>query len=136
VKLHCPFKKTLLSKEFACQCSSITHLPTGCNIVCENDKACDDCNVLMTHLINAARFTLQFQPDTDSLTHGKLLKIQHGGLKGLEKLLQHHGERATTQNISILVSSVEHYWKGFENIPYEKILKEISSHRNRQRRSR
>lgn len=133
MNLHCPFKKTLLAKDFACEHSSITHQPMGCNIVCENDSASSDCNQLMHYLIQSAQFVLKYQPDSDSLTHGKLLKIQYGGLKGLQRLI--NGDDASTiGNISLLVSQTKDQSQGFENVAYEEILQDISLHQNRHRR--
>ena len=92
----------------------------------------------MQQLINAGKFTLQYQPDTDSLTHGKLLKVQYGGLKGLAKLLQTEDMDAgqLLSDINHLVRQVRQHWGNYDAVPYEQILQDISTHQNRKRRSR
>lgn len=134
MNLHCPFRKTLLARDYACEHSSITHLPTGCNIVCDSDAASADCNLLMRELIQAAQFVMRYQPDTDSLTHGKLLKIQYGGLKGLQRLVQGDVDRHQVENISALVQQAKCQYSGFENIHYAALLQDILQHQNRLRR--
>lgn len=81
---------------------------------------------------------MQYQPDTDSMTHGKLLRIQYGGLKGLAKLLRPGcaDQEFLLNDIVKLVVDVKHHWGDYQSVPYEKILQDISLHQNRHRRNR
>jgi hypothetical protein len=49
------------------------------------------------------RFALSYTPGTDSFTHGKLMKVQHGGLIGLNRALRPQGPASPVQDIAALV---------------------------------
>jgi len=130
---HCPFRKTILGGTCSCSLALKSHLPTGCSVSCSDEDAWQQCDDLLNEMIIAAKFVLQFIEDTDSLTHGKLMKIQHGGLLGLVKLVS--GEETTSvDDIHGLVNSAKHRYTSLQDIPYNNLLDAIANWQLRRRR--
>jgi len=130
---HCPFRKTILGGTCACSLALKTHLPTGCSVSCSDDEAWDQCDDLLNEMVVAAKFVLQFIEDTDSLTHGKFMKVQHGGLLGLAKLM--NGEATTTvDDIHALVNNARQRYTSLQDIPYHRLLDDIANWQLKRRR--
>ena len=130
---HCPFRKTILGGACDCSLAAKTHLPTGCSVTCKDDAAWDRCEALLDHLVGAAQFVLQYVDGTDSLTHGKLMKVQHGGLLGLQQLLTPDEGGAVNDIHAMLDRAVEVYGSVM-SIPVEPLLPCIKAHENRKRK--
>jgi len=132
---HCPFRKTILGGVCACSLAVKAHLPTGCSVTCRDDNAWDRCDDLLSDMITAAQFTLQFVKNTDSMTHGKLLKIQHGGLLGLARLVKGEGVTAV-DDIHALVTSAEQQYSSIQKIPHKDLLNDIAGWQLKRRHSK
>ena len=132
---HCPFRKTILGGSCSCHLALKTHLPTGCSVSCSDDGAWDQCDELLGELVVAAKFVLQFMEDTDSLTHGKFMKIQHGGLLGLARLMN-DDESTTVDDIHALVNSARQRYNSLHDIPYQELLDDIANWQLKRRRNK
>ena len=132
---HCPFRKTILGGTCACQFALKTHLPTGCSVSCSDDSAWDQCDELLAEMLGAAKFVLQFIEDTDSLTHGKFMKVQHGGLLGLARLMSDN-KSTIVDDIHALVNSATQRYSSLQNIPYQELLDDISNWELKRRRNK
>lgn len=110
----------------------MSHLPTGCSVTCASLEAFGQCEQFLDHLINAAQFALHYVDGTASLTHGKLLKVQHGGLKGLQALIE-ESEQAIEDIHGLLNKAIARYGE-IEAVPAESLLSYIKSHQNKRRK--
>jgi hypothetical protein len=131
-RAHCPFRKTILGGSCQCSRAAMSHLPTGCSVTCASLDAFGQCEQFLDHLINAAQFALHYVDGTDSLTHGKLMKVQHGGLLGLQMLIE-ESEQAVGDIHGLLNTAVARYG-GIEDIPAELLLPYIKAHQNKRRK--
>ena len=128
---HCPFRKPILGGTCGCAYAAKTHLPTGCSVTCKDDAAWDRCEQLLEHLISAGQFALHYIDGTDSLTHGKLMKVQHGGLLGLAVL---YNDKEQVSDIHELLEKLVARYGSVGDIPIEPLLPYIKTHENRKRR--
>lgn len=110
----------------------MSHLPTGCSVTCASTEAFGRCEQFLEHLINAAQFVLHYVDGTDSLTHGKLMKVQHGGLQGLQVLVE-ETEKPITDIHALMNDAVSRYGK-VDEIPTELLLPYIKAHQNKRRK--
>jgi len=129
---HCPFRKAILGGACGCSLAAKTHLPSGCSVTCKDDVAWDRCEALLDHLVGAAQFVLHYVDGTDSLTHGKLMKVQHGGLFGLCAMLDNGNEQVS--DIHGLLGKAVTRYGSVANIPVEPLLPYIKAHENRKRK--
>jgi len=131
-RAHCPFRKTILGGGCQCSQAAMSHLPTGCSVTCASLDAFGQCGQFLDHLINAAQFALHYVDGTESLTHGKLLKVQHGGLKGLQALV--NDSEQTIEDIHGLLNKAIARYGEIEAIPAESLLPYIKAHENKRRK--
>lgn len=110
----------------------MSHLPTGCSVTCASAEAFDRCEKFLDHLINTAQFALHYVDGTDSLTHGKLMKVQHGGLQGLQALM--HDDEEPVGDIHALLNDAISRYGETEVIPTELLLPYIKAHQNKRRK--
>jgi len=132
---HCPFRKTILGGSCACSLALKTHLPTGCSVSCKDDAAWDQCEALLDEMITAAKFVLQYIEDSESLTHGKLLKIQHGGLFGLARLV-YNKHVTQIDDVHCLVNDAKQQYHSLDAIPYQELLDDIANWQLKRRRGK
>lgn len=133
-RAHCPFRKTILGGTCQCSRAEMAHLPTGCSVICTSLNAFGQCEQFLDHLINAAQFALHYVDGTDSLTHGKLMKVQHGGLKGLQVLINDSGQ--AVEDIYGLLNDAITRYVAVEMIPVEALLPYIKAHQNKRRKNK
>jgi len=132
---HCPFRKAILGGTCSCHLALKAHLPTGCSVSCSDDEAWDQCDALLSEMLGAARFVLQFIEETDSLTHGKFMKVQHGGLLGLARLMS-NGKSTDVHDIHDLVNAAKQHYGSLHDIPYQELLDDIAKWKLKRRRDK
>lgn len=125
---HCAFRKPVMGTGYGCEHASLCHTPMGCSVLCQSPEHYARCNDVLDSLIEAARFALSYTPGTDSFTHGKLMKVQHGGLIGLNKVLNPAADPHHIENICALIAQVSAI-----DLPLQEILAEMREWQNRRR---
>ncbi|QMU62209.1 MAG: hypothetical protein GKR92_11095 [Gammaproteobacteria bacterium] len=103
-------------------------------VACTSKKNLDRCSQLITHLHDNARFVLQ-RLDVKELGHAQEIKIQNGGLLGLQGQLNSKTQDRV-KNIDSVISDAEKIFQSIENFPYSKIMQVISAYRIRPKRVR
>lgn len=119
---------------YQCRHASLCHTPMGCSVLCADMDAFERCNTVLELLIEAGRFTLGYTPGTDSFTHGKLMKVQHGGLAGLNKAVRPGQVAAPVEDISELTARAIAIDEDGVELPWQAIVTEIRNWENRRRK--
>jgi hypothetical protein len=130
---HCVFRKPVMGSGFSCPHASLCHTPMGCSVLCADLDAYDRCNDLLEVLTETGRFALSYTPGTDSYTHGKLMKVQHGGLIGLNRALRPEQPASPVQDIAALVELADAVERRDEELPLQEIINEMRHWQNRRR---
>lgn len=134
-QLRCPFEKTLLSRRHSCSCLVKYNIAEREAIGCNNESDQNRCQNLLAILHKKAAFAVK--STNTSLGHAKEIKIQSGGITGLQQLLV-NSDHGTISNdpvdIKILVDELIKYFGNFEAIPYSEVIQSIASFVGRKRR--
>ena len=94
------------------------------------------CEAFLGQLRHAARFALHLSETPSALPHAQELKLQHGGLLGLQATLEPDTATAqTVPNVYGLLSAALTHYHTIEDLPYASCLKAIASFKGRARRS-
>lgn len=134
----CVYEKSLLALH--CSCSQATKVciaeREGMN--CLSDEAQAQCIELLETLRKKARFALKSNNDNTALPHGKAMRLQVGGLRGLYLALS--PETAITpdcvEDIYGLICQAKEVFNGLENLPYQILIKEVAAYEGRHRNRR
>ncbi|HHJ14180.1 MAG TPA: hypothetical protein ENJ79_07345 [Gammaproteobacteria bacterium] len=135
---RCVFEKAVLTRRCHCSCSTRFYLADREGISCNARPAHARCQQLLEQLRQNARFALRLgAPAIESgkpLPHAKEIKVQNGGLLGLQRLLEPEAPTGTVTDIARLAVKGIQTWGDIESFPYTEIVQSIVHFEGRRRR--
>ena len=130
---RCVFEKAVNSRVCNCNKSQRFNLADREGVACKCATSLKRCEKLIECLHDSARFTLK-RLDVDQLGHAQEIKIQNGGLLGIQSsLAKLHSEKV--KDIDYLVSEAESKYGTIKDFPYSQIMRVISTYRIRPRKT-
>jgi hypothetical protein len=131
----CPFSAPLITRQFGCaQAQEVVHRG-GVEINCMDAAAHSRCAQLFQHMKLAALPAFGVEDDLLSMPHSVLVKVQYGGLLGLQRLLRAEpqaGERV--DDIQALVAETS--LRFGDEVPCASLVADITAFKIRARRER
>ena len=128
--LICPFSATLVSEDFGCRNAAAIVRRGGAEIACTSDAAHARCRTLFRKLKDAALPAFGVADDLLQMPHSVLVKIQYGGLLGLQRIVNPAPEAATAvEDIDRLVTSAAERFPSLEDIPYADLCGGMTGYR-------
>lgn len=103
----CAFNGALIGKQYGCQCAMDITRREGPAIGCVSQSMQQKCALLLDKFKVAALPEFGYVDDLTQMPHSVLMKIQMGGLAGLQKVLQNASELAPVEDIRQLVMDAE-----------------------------
>ena len=88
----------------------------------------------MDQLRHHARFTLKVSSYTEPLPHGKAMRIQIGGLRGLYVAVYGKEPPTVIINIHNLVLQAIENFNGLDQLPYTQIIKKVATFEGRRKK--
>ncbi len=134
---RCVFEKTILSRHCSCLCSTRFFLADREGIHCESEQAQQRCTELLAMMRDRARFALKLKTVAEALPHTSEIKVQSGGMLGLQRCL--HPElrsRTEVDDIAGLIASGIKAYGSLTDFPFQEITRSIADYEGRKRRSR
>jgi len=131
---RCIFEKTILSRRCSCIYSNRFYLADREGISCDSEESRRRCERFLGLLRENARFALHISSLEDELPHAKEIKVQNGGLLGLQRSLRpelHSHDQV--DNITGLIRFGEQTCGSLEKLPYREIVKSIVHFEGRKR---
>lgn len=134
---RCVFEKAINSRRCNCTQSARFHLADREGVACESDAGNALCIALLDTMRRKARFSLHVTHADGPLPHAKEIRVQIGGLMGLQKLLHPDLTQAdSVKNINgLAVEAIDRY-KRIEDLPYELIVQTLAGFQGRRKRMR
>ncbi|NOZ11603.1 MAG: hypothetical protein GXP09_11250 [Gammaproteobacteria bacterium] len=131
----CVFEKAVLSNRCTCKYSQRLLIAEREAGACTLQQAQFDCQALIEVLRENAKFALKLTHIPGSLPHGKEVKVQVGGLLGLQACMD-PGQVTATQVIDVqaLVRMAKLRYGSLEQLPFSDIVKHILNYQHRKRR--
>jgi hypothetical protein len=116
-------------------CRNLKRIDIGERVAmgCVSPGANAACRELQALLRGKAVFALHVT-DIAVLPHAKELKVQCGGLRGLQQALEPETEaEGKIADIATLVAEAQEHFAGLENLPFGEIMRSISHFEGRKR---
>ena len=132
---RCVFEKAINARRSSCGLSQRFNLADREGVSCCSETGAKRCKQLLELLRKNANFALQMTNVPGPLPHAKEVKIQIGGMLGLQKLLRpqlHDGE--LVHDINELLEVALQQYRSLDNLPYSEIVKSIVIFEGRARR--
>lgn len=135
VTLPCPFEKAISSRVCGCRQSKKTQLGEREAMNCGDEGAHRQCVKLLTQIRRRANFALGLTHMPSALPHAKAVKLQCGGLLGLQHALDGEGSMQRVNDVSALVKRALKRCGVMEDMPFEQIVRSVARYDHRQRRT-
>ena len=134
---RCVFEKSINSRRCRCSIAHRFCLADREGVSCTVDLAQRRCQSLLTALRNSAIFAMHLTRIDGALPHGKEVKVQNGGLLGLQLLLDpdYQTEHGISDINQLLSQAIQRY-QSIDAFPYDEIVKQIVRFEGRTRRPR
>jgi len=130
---RCVFEKAILTHRCACTLSTRFYLADREGIACDSANAHQRCNHFITLLRENARFALKITTLEDELPHAKEIKVQNGGLLGLQRILRPDLGKKKVADVAPLTVLGESTFGSLDQFPYQEIVKSIVRFEGRRR---
>jgi hypothetical protein len=136
-ELPCPFEKAILSTRCGCALSQRILIAEREACSCTAREAQRTCMDLLHEIRAKATFSLKIPHLPGSLPHGKEVKVQIGGMLGLQAALNPaQADAGGVADIRSLVEAAVARYGSIEALPYQDIMKSVVAYQHRQRRGR
>jgi len=149
----CVFEKIMLLGYGNCLSSNKILLAERETIACSNKDKQEKCKVVLNTIRRNARFALGITQAKEKLPHSKELKVQAGGLFGIQQILKDRDasdisellndksryeerDNKPIENIEQSVASAFEKYKDIQNFPFEEIVKTIKRFNHLSKRNR
>lgn len=133
--LICPFSATLVKDDFGCHQTSKIIRRGGSEIACNRADAHQRCTVLFQRLKDTALPAFGVEDDLLKVPHGVLVKIQFGGLLGLQRISSNSETAANgIQDIDALLESSIRTYGSADGIPFSSICEDMTTYKLTRRR--
>lgn len=129
----CPFSAPLVTHQFGCTKAQEVVRRGGAEIDCSDTAARSRCSALFERLKAAALPVFGVEDDLLSMPHSVLVKIQHGGLLGLQRELTGTATIAEkVDDIDQLATDVNARYG--DSVPVDTVVADITAFKLRVRR--
>ncbi|MES9991133.1 MAG: hypothetical protein ABW098_04230 [Candidatus Thiodiazotropha sp.] len=132
----CAYEKSILARHCGCSQSKKLCIAEREGVHCVSDEALQQCLELLDTLRHQARFALKSNDDSSVLPHGKAMRLQVGGLRGLFSAI--HPDQPVPELIDDIFELINRATAAFgklENLPYQKLIQQVSAYKGRKRGS-
>ena len=134
---RCVFEKTVNSRRSTCSSARRFHLADREGIACTSQSGCDLCTELLASMRSNARFALHVTSAGGPLPHNKEIKVQTGGMLGLQTVV--YPDRAEDRKVIDIIGIIRQaltIYGSIGQLPYERIVQSIVKFEGRKRRAR
>lgn len=136
-EVFCAFEKSVLTNE--CQCTQAERfcIAEREGVHCRSQERQARCLRWLELLREQARFALRTEERRRLLPHGKAIRLQVGGMRGLQLLLK-PGEPApaTVTDVDGTLARAEDQFGSLATIPFSEVMREVAAYRMRKRTRR
>ena len=136
-EVYCAFEKSVLTNECQCPCAERFCIAEREGVHCRSENSQERCLHWLGLLREQARFALRTEEERAILPHGKAIRLQVGGMRGVRLLLD--GERSDGRRIEDVdgtLAAAEARFGGLENLPFSAIMREVAAYEIRRRARR
>lgn len=139
---RCVFEKSMNNRRCDCALKQRFLIATREGVACTSEKAVKKCTLLLNTLRDRSRFVLKVITVDGPMPHNKELRVQAGGMMGLQKLmLKNQGINPqhtphTVKNIHQVVTATLLKYSNIDNIPYSDVIKDIAACQVRTKRGK
>lgn len=137
-ELRCVFEKAILTRRFGCEHLVKINIAEREAAGCRHYPAQQQCHQFLERLRQKAAFALHLTQVQGPLPHAKELRVQCGGLLGLQGAEGEPDEREANgvANITRLIQTAMNNHRTLDRLPFQEIVRGVTAFEVRRRRRR
>ena len=133
----CPYEKTLLTRNGDCSRAERFCIAEREGVRCNDDAAQARCEAFLTLARQNARFALKATDQRTALPHAKAMRVQVGGLRGLQvALTPDRPPPVHIPDIDRLLAAASARFGDLATAPFQPIIQQIAAFQGRKRSGR
>ena len=130
----CVYEKSILTNQCTCSQAERFCIAEREGVRCRLESSRQQCVSLLSLLREQSRFVLKTTDSKSVLPHGKAIRIQVGGLKGLYAILNPaEPVPDTIEDVYSIINRAKSRFKDLTHLPFREIVKQIAAYRGRRR---
>ena len=129
---RCEFEKALTHNKASCKLARHFWLADREGYACSSSEASANCREMLLKLRENSRFVLKLQQTSDKLPHNMEIRVQVGGMQGIQALLE--DAMHSIEDINTLVTQAVNKYGGVAALPYSEIVPFVSRYQGRKSR--
>ncbi len=131
----CVFEKAINARRCTCSLSQKFNLADREGVNCRDEAANITCSEFLKIMRSKASFALHMTKVPGPLPHAKEIKVQVGGMLGVQALIFPQQEKAeNVQDIIALLKAAMEKYGSLDSLPYAEIMQSVVSFEGRSRR--
>jgi hypothetical protein len=134
VEHKCPYSGTLVSEHFACAMARTVVRRGGPEVACTSETGHKRCASLFQQMKQVALPVFGVEDDLLTMPHSVLIKIQHGGLLGLQRIMgEASGEASAVADIHGLCARAVARYQEVVGIPCDTFVQDMTAYKLKRR---
>jgi len=137
-EVYCAFEKSVLTNECRCVLAERFCIAEREGVHCRAESSQARCLHWLELLREQARFALRTEEARRLLPHGKAIRLQVGGMRGLLKVLNRTPADGSVDidDVDGALSAAEAHFGALERLPYSDIMRDVAAYQVRKRARR
>lgn len=137
-EVYCAFEKSVLTNECRCRCAERFCIAEREGVHCNCEQSQGRCLRWLELLREQARFALRTEEERRLLPHGKAIRLQVGGMRGLLKVLSTNDldSEPDIDDIDATLAEAETRFGALDRLPYSDIMRDVAAYQVRKRSRR
>ncbi|MEY6432009.1 hypothetical protein ABC977_06240 [Thioalkalicoccus limnaeus] len=125
----CPFEQSLLTNQADCPQARRVCIAERPGVHCISDHAQARCLAFLELTAGQARFALKMAHPEGRLSRAKSLRVQIGGLRGVQASLTPEGADGPVTDVDGLLGAAIARFGDLERLPFQVIVQQIAAYR-------
>jgi hypothetical protein len=131
----CPYEKSILTNNCECSLAKRFCIAEREGVRCSSDAAQARCIQVLELLRQQARFALKATDQRTALPHAKAMRVQVGGLRGLQAALApSHPIPSRIEDVHAIIEAAQERFGDLADVPFQPIIQQIAAYKGRKRR--
>lgn len=135
-EVYCAFEKSVLTNECGCRCAERFCIAEREGVHCRAEQSQARCLRWLELLREQARFALRTDEGRRLLPHGKAIRLQVGGMRGLLLALHGGSQAPAIDDVDTSLAEAEDRFGALEAAPFSEIIREVAAYQVRRRSKR
>jgi len=133
----CAFEKSVLTNQCGCSQAARFCIAEREGVRCGSAEGHRQCREVLALLRDAARFALRSNPTEGTLAHGKAMKIQVGGLRGIRAAIDAKAPPVSPiTDVDSLLNTARERFGALDRLPFSEIMQHVAAYRGKTRAKR